>query len=90
MQLPSERSGLRCFHVSAASHWLHLGPMKIQVNSLSPYHTVIKELLYIDECDRMKGPLTRLLDGRHRTHSTKPNVPGRTSSEWTDVRVMKK
>ena len=81
---------MRCFHASAASHWLRLGPMKVQVNSINPYHTVIKELMYIDECDHMRGPLTRLLEGRHRTHHTKPHILGLSFGEWTDIRVMKK
>ena len=57
---------------------------------MNPYHTVIKELIWSDECRRIKNPLIRLLDIRRKEHHSKPPVPGRPSAEWTDVRVMKK
>ena len=63
--------------------------MKIQVNSVNPYHTVIKELLYTHECDRLNGPLVKRLDKRNREYS-KPQVPGKSTAEWTEIRVMKK
>ena len=87
LQLPSKRAHLRCFHASATSDWLRLGPMKIQLNSHNPYHVTIKELMYNNECNQIRGPLTKLLKNHY---SKSPDVPGRSHIKWSDVRVMKK
>ena len=80
----TERSTLRCTFISN-SYWLRIGPMKIQINSLDPFHLTVKELLYNHECDEIKKPLAPKL----RTHQAKkPNRLKRR--EWSDVRVMKK
>ena len=82
----SQASGsLRCILTRSSSDWLRLGPMKIEIHSQNPYHSVIKELLYPHECDKLKVPLVRLLDGRRKGHPQH-----QPSLEWTDIRVMKK
>ena len=84
--MPHKRRDLKCFHGSAQSDWLRLGPMKIQVNSRNPFHAVIKELLYHHECDRIQTPLAWMLDERNKEQYGTPQY----SFEWTDIRVMKK
>ena len=94
MQLPEKRAHLRCFHASATSDWLRLGPMKIQLNSHNPYHVTIKELMYNNECDKIRGPLTKLLKNytnyTNIADSKSPDAPGTSLIKWSDVRVMKK
>ena len=84
--MSQDKKALRCFHASAVSDWLRLGPMKIQVNSNDPYHAVIKELVYYHECDQIRQPLTGLLVKRDKEQYGAPQY----SFEWTDLRVMKK
>lgn len=80
-----DKKSVTCYHASASSSWLRLGPMKIQDNSNNPYHAVIKELVYDHECDRIKRPLTVSLDKRDQESHGKPIK----SFEWMDIRVMK-
>ena len=86
VQVPRDKEQLRCFHAYAKSDWLRLGPMKIQVNSYDPYHAVIKQLIFNHECDRIQKPLVRLLEARS---VEKYGIPA-DSTEWIDIRVMKK
>ena len=60
--------------------------MKIQINAHVPFHIVIKELVQDPECDRIQKPLIKKLD---RLSKEKNGTPAR-STEWLDIRVMKK
>ena len=77
---------MKCYHASGSSDWLRLGPMKIQMNSHVPFHIVIKELVQVQECDRIRKPLVEKLDSRSKEKDGKPSP----STEWNDIRVMKK
>ena len=83
--MAQDKAPLRCFLVASNSKWLRLGPMKIEINSANPFHSVIKELIYPNESDKMKKPLAHLLDKRRKFY----NKPA-PSMQWVDIRVMKK
>ena len=48
---------LRCFYSHSHSDWLRLGPFKIEVNSYDPFHAVIRNLMFDNECDAIKDYL---------------------------------
>ena len=64
-----------------------LGPMKLQVGSQQPYLAVIVELLYHDECEKIKQPLTMRLE---RHIAPLPKHVEDKKREWVDIRVMKR
>ena len=84
--MPDDTKNSKCIYTSATSNWLRIGPMKIQINSDDPYHAVIKELIYHNECDRIQSPLPQLLDNRAKEYG---KFNG-SSVKWIDIRVMKK
>ena len=62
LQTPQEMANLSCFYTHSTSHWLRLGPMKIEINSQDPAHVVIKDLMSDSECDDITEFLTPLLN----------------------------
>ena len=85
LQMLQDKATLKCFLVASNSNWLRLGPMKVETKSMNPLHSVIKELIYPHECDKMSSPLVHLLDKRRKNYK-KPSP----TKDWTDIRVMKK
>ena len=85
-QTPKEREKLRCFFSTSDSSWLLLGPMKIQLNSLDPYHVTIKNIMYEHECDGIIAALGSKLRPWHGNKA----LMMKTAQEWEDIRVMKK
>ena len=69
---------LRCFYSHSYSDWLRLAPFKIEVNSYDPFHAVVKNLMFENECDEIKdylGPRLNFPPGRMNTKSRK--------NDWT-------
>jgi len=73
-----ELAQLRCFYADSNSDWLHLSPMKIQINSYDPVHATIIQLLYDDECNAITkylGPKLDFPPGKMKASSKR--------SDWT-------
>ena len=83
---PEERKNLRCLFSSSDSSWLRLGPMKIQVHWNNPSIFSIKELLSRHECTAITTGLSKELN----RHEQPKNAAFQNTTEWEDVRVMKK
>ena len=83
---PEERKNLRCLFSSSDSSWLRLGPMKIQVHWNNPSIFSIKELLSTHECSAITTGLSEELN----RHEQPKNAAFQNTTEWEDVRVMKK
>lgn len=62
--------------------------MKLEVNSYDPFNVVVKELLFINECDRITEQLAPQL---HEWNMPRSATTALGSDErWSAVRVMKK
>ena len=69
------------------SDWLRLGPMQAQQNGYDPYHIVVKNLLFTNECDS----ITKMVESKFTGWTaTKIHQPMKKGDAWTNVRVMKK
>ena len=61
--------------------------MQVQLNDYDPYHAVVKNLLFLNECDSITAMLELNFD---KWIAPKGDQPMSSKAAWTDVRVMKK
>lgn len=69
---------LKCFYGTSDSVWLKIGPFKIEENSHDPYHVIIHDMLYDNECDKITqflGPMLDFPPGRMNGRKSK--------NDWT-------